>query len=238
MITGKDREMNINNIDDFIKFTHPAPKEGDPDYNFYKQWGYEYHLIRKYKYDLEGLRVLMRGDYNMYKLAMLIEDYEVLEKAFIGKPIIKTKKIVHRFLKHSLPKGFLGILVDDADGLFCIFPNNSWMGQMVDVFSEEEIEITDQIFSTEKELIDQIDNSKVACYTDLKERVVYMPEYGNVYVATARGNDCYHGSFGMEYSSATLNEKSGKWKYLKSKKDLTRVYSIDYNKLEDVRILQ
>ena len=56
--------MDITTLDQFIELVYPAPKDNtNPDYNFYKQWGYEQFLIKKVGkekwYNIQYLRMFV-----------------------------------------------------------------------------------------------------------------------------------------------------------------------------------
>lgn len=231
---------DIKNIDDFIHFVYPEPKENDKNYVFFKAWGYEDYLIKTQSHDLDQLRVLLSADYNEFKLSQLLKSNNP-EEALRGCELVKAKKILHGFLTKSAAKGWHGICLEkNNDGYFCVFPGiqSSLFKPLIRTFNNDEVEITDLEFTTEKDLFDLCDPFSPTSNYDLNKHVCKLPEYGIVYVFKTWSNDCYHGSFAMDYIPATFNEKKNKYIFSKNKKNILHAYHVDYSNVEDGRILE
>jgi hypothetical protein len=237
--------MEINNIDDFIRLTYPEPNKLDPDYIFFETWGYEQFLIKKYKYDLNGLRILALPDYNKYRMIKMLGKSESIIDALKGLKIVRSKKILRRFLLQSVSKDFPGILLwEENNQYFCMFPSiGGCFGQLIGLFTggsfpDDEIKVTDDVFVNEDILINMIDKSRLHSEFQMENHVCCLPDYGNVFVAKTWSNGYGYIDFSMDYAPANYDEKAKKWIYLKGKKNLIRVWRVDYKNIEDGKILQ
>ena len=175
--------MPVNNIDDFIKTVYPVPTLDDGSRHFYDAWGYEQWLIRTHGHDLEQLRILLVDDYNKYRFAKYFDGVlngEYLTK-LVGLPLVRTKKIIRKFLSGGVSKGDWGILIfrDDSENLFCYFPRNT----VISTFNSADIEITDENFTTEEALIEKINSSSPHIWTvyQLKGQYIKIPGHNDVY---------------------------------------------------------
>ncbi len=228
--------MNINSIDDYIKIVYPDPDETDPDYGFFKAWGHEQYLIKKLKHNYEQLRILLANDYNMFRLAKFLKG-DNIEESLKNKKLVKAKKILTGFLMTSVGKGWYGILLwEENGGYFCVFPKHTNVfPNLMRLFNLDEIEITEDVFTTEQVLFSKIDEDSFCYPYQLQNHICYIPAIGNVYIKIA--NSGYANSEVMiQCVKAEQNEK-GKWVYPKTKKNLEFKY-FPFQQLSDCKILE
>jgi len=226
-------------LEQYVKSKYPEPKEGDTDHAFFQSWGYEQYLIKRYKYNLEQLCVLERASYNQYRLGDMLDRAgkdDPLD-AIKGLSLVRAKGILGGFLMQSVPKDTIGVLLwkEENGDLFCLFPGRSGVFHaLLRSFRTDEIEILDQVFTSEEDVLSLQPTDRVAYVAHLKNRCVEIPDLGTVYVTQTWGGD-YAGTYYTIQHVPAVPGKSVTWKR-KPKAEKKRS-TIRKNQLEDARIL-
>ena len=230
---------DVMTIEQFVQRKYPEPRIGDPDRFFYDSWGYEQYLIKHYKYNLEQLFILERSSYNQYRLGVMLDltgKDDPLD-SLRGMPLIRAKGILDGFLMQSVAKGTVGVLLwkEDNGDLFCLFPGRaSAFHALLRSFRTDEIEILDQVFTSEEDVLSLQPTDRVAYVSHLKDRCVEIPDLGTVYVTQTWGGD-YAGTYHTIQYVPAVPSKNGAWKR-KPKAEKKRI-TIRKHQLEDARIL-
>lgn len=111
-------------LTDFVKTKYPPPKEGDPDYSFYKQWGYDQYLIKTQQQNLKAMKMWLRPQYNHLKMLSIVElneDGSIDLESLKGLPIIRTTRTIKQLFLNTVAKGWIGVrLWEDEEGHFCM----------------------------------------------------------------------------------------------------------------------
>ncbi|GIU69755.1 MAG: hypothetical protein KatS3mg002_0991 [Candidatus Woesearchaeota archaeon] len=135
-------------LDEFIKKYYPIPKKKDIGYNFYLKHGYNEYLIKYFKKDLEHIKNILLPHYLNYLLEKEVKKHKNLENYLIGKKIVKSKHFIF-LLQGKISKDTYGILLRKIeDKYFCLFINTGSRGFILDIFSDEDIEITEEVFKS------------------------------------------------------------------------------------------
>ena len=237
--TMQPQDKHTKSLDEYIEYLYPHPQDdGDADWNFYRQWGYEQWLIKRFHYNLEQLRILTQPDYNLYRLAEWTRDRS-LEKAFAGCELVRAKHLISQFMRCSMPKGTVGVATwKEHDGnWFCIFPKhvNAAFGQIMRGCRDDEIEMLGVVYTTERALLDIQPTDRVAYGFMLEWHIVLIPNVGPRYVKRAFSGGCSNHCGPIDVVEAVAG-KTVKWKR-KPNAPVERIYISD-EQFEDIRILK
>lgn len=261
-------------VDDYVKQAFPEPKEDSKDYPFFKQWGYEQWLIKTRQQDFDGLKILLREDYENYCLHKLLfesmpsdellkvselakdinkeedtdkrkslisEQNAIILKRFVGNPLVKSRKIIRKFLGGAVPKDTYGLALyynEGADKIFAIFPPTSPMGRLNTEFGDADIELTDKVFENIEQLYTMVPN-KLVSMAMARNRVVNIPDKGVYFVENVWNDGIRSLSGTFIGQKMVLDEK--KKKYVKEDKtlkprDFERI-QITEEELQEIEIL-
>jgi len=230
---------DIMAIEQFVQLKYPEPEEDNSDYAFYQNWGYEQYLIKHYKYNLEQLFILERASYNQYRLGAILDltgKKDPLD-ALCGMPLVRAKGILGGFLMQSVAKGTIGVLLweEENGDLFCLFPGRAGaFPALLRAFCPDDLDLLDQVFTTEEDVLSLQPTDRVAYVAHLKDRCVEIPDLGTVYVTQTWGGDYAGTYYTIQYVPA-IPGKGVAWKR-KPKAEKKRA-TIRKHQLEDARIL-
>lgn len=153
--------ISIPTIEEYIQLVYPAP----PDDKFFQSWGYEHWLIKTQKHDIEQMSILLRHDYNLFRLShyLMWDGYnpDGINKGALtewgkGKPIVRAKREIKRFLHSPAAKDTPGILLhENEDGThFCIMACKilGVFPPILHDLTDEEIDITEVLYKSDEQI--------------------------------------------------------------------------------------
>ena len=230
---------DVMTIEQFIRSKYPEPKEDDPDFHFYQSWGYEQYLIKRYKHNLEQLFILERESYDQYRLGAMLDltGKDNPLDALRGMSLVRAKGILGGFLMQSVAKGTIGVLLweEENGDLFCLFPGRAGaFPALLRAFSPDDLDLLDQVFTTEEDVLSLQPTDRVSYVAHLKDRYVAIPDIGEVYVTQTWGGDYAGTYYTIQYVPA-IPGKGVAWK--RKPKAEKKSITIRRYQLEDARIL-
>lgn len=240
------KPVEINTVQDYVM----AQYVPDVDDSHYRAWGYEQWLIKKFKHDFGSICLLERGKFNKYLLSKHLQDHEDWNDALKGKSLVRTPRIIRRFLMTTVWQDSIGIVFADyGDSLLVLFPfGNHLFGPIFEEFPVDSLIRLDQTFTTTDDLHAMQPTYRVDSGTACEDRFIQYAcgyvRYGEsfdggdqvFYVSKAYSNSMGYSDYSL-YLIPAIPKKKGKGYKKGSKYDVIKIYGLGDRELEMIRTI-